>query len=94
MRRTVLTLATTALLLAPLSAAAKSRGFDSTIATPVETAVKIEVVLGDDQVETAVNAIRDAAQTGRIGDGKIFIVPLDSVLRIRTGERDDQAISG
>ena len=54
--------------------------------------VKIEIVLGDDQVETAVNAIRDAAQTGRIGDGKVFVSTIDDVVRIRTGETGIEAI--
>jgi nitrogen regulatory protein P-II 1 len=54
--------------------------------------VKIEVVLEDGQVERAVEAIREAAATGRIGDGKIFIVPVEDVIRIRTGERGPEAI--
>ena len=54
--------------------------------------VKIEIVLGDAMVEKAVDAIRRAAQTGRIGDGKIFVIPVESALRIRTGERDNEAI--
>ena len=48
--------------------------------------VKIEVVLGDDMVEKAVEAIRRAAQTGRIGDGKIFVSNIEEAIRIRTGE--------
>jgi nitrogen regulatory protein P-II 1 len=54
--------------------------------------VKIEVVLPDDLVERAVDAICEAAKTGRIGDGKIFVLPIGEVLRIRTGERDELAI--
>ena len=54
--------------------------------------VKIEVVLGDDAVEGAIEAIRKAAQTGRIGDGKIFVTPIETAIRIRTGERDADAI--
>jgi len=54
--------------------------------------VKIEIVLGDDMVDKAVDAIRRAAQTGRIGDGKIFVVPIEDVVRIRTGERGPDAI--
>ena len=54
--------------------------------------VKIEVVLGDDMVEKGVEAIRRSAQTGRIGDGKIFVSALSHVVRIRTGETDSQAI--
>ena len=54
--------------------------------------VKIEVVLDDAQVERAVEAIQQAAQTGRIGDGKIFVSTVDEVVRIRTGERGPDAI--
>jgi nitrogen regulatory protein P-II 1 len=54
--------------------------------------VKIEVVLGDDQVEQAIEAIRKAAQTGRIGDGKIFVSSVEEVVRIRTGETGVDAI--
>jgi nitrogen regulatory protein P-II 1 len=54
--------------------------------------VKIEVVLGDDAVEAAVDAIRKAAQTGRIGDGKIFVSNIEEVVRIRTGETGLDAI--
>ena len=54
--------------------------------------VKVEVVLQDDLVESAVAAIRDAAQTGRIGDGKIFVSTVDDVVRIRTGETGVEAI--
>jgi len=54
--------------------------------------VKIEVVLADDAVDAAVEAIRKAAQTGRIGDGKIFISSVEEVIRIRTGETGPDAI--
>ena len=54
--------------------------------------VKIEVVLDDNLVERAIEAIQQAAQTGRIGDGKIFVYPIEEVLRIRTGERGSEAI--
>jgi nitrogen regulatory protein P-II 1 len=54
--------------------------------------IKIEVVLADNQVEKVVEAITSAAKTGRIGDGKIFIVPLDDVIRIRTGETGESAV--
>ena len=54
--------------------------------------VKVEVVLGDDMVERAVEAIRKAAQTGRIGDGKIFVSNIEDALRIRTGESGMDAI--
>jgi nitrogen regulatory protein P-II 1 len=54
--------------------------------------VKIEVVCGDDLVERAVDAIISAARTGRIGDGKIFVSDVLEAVRIRTGERGEQAI--
>lgn len=54
--------------------------------------VKLEVVLADDQVERAVEAIQRAAKTGRIGDGKIFISSVEEVIRIRTGETGHEAI--
>ena len=54
--------------------------------------VKIEIVMADDQVERAVDAIQKAARTGRIGDGKIFISSIEEVIRIRTGETGQDAI--
>jgi len=54
--------------------------------------IKVEVVLADDRVEEAITAIESAARTGKIGDGKIFVTPVDKALRIRTGELDDEAI--
>ena len=54
--------------------------------------VKIEVIMEDALVERAVEAIQQAAHTGRIGDGKIFVSPVDEVIRIRTGERGNDAI--
>ena len=54
--------------------------------------IKIELVIPDNRVEAAVEAIQTAAQTGRIGDGKIFILPVEGAIRIRTGETDDDAI--
>jgi nitrogen regulatory protein P-II 1 len=54
--------------------------------------VKIEIVLGDDMVEKAIEAIRRAAQTGRIGDGKIFVSTIEEAIRIRTGESGLDAI--
>ena len=54
--------------------------------------LKLEIVVDDDRVDTVINAIQDAARTGEIGDGKIFITSVDSVLRIRTGDRDSSAI--
>ncbi|WP_181706999.1 P-II family nitrogen regulator [Chthonobacter rhizosphaerae] len=54
--------------------------------------VKVEVVLTDEMVDKAVDAIRNAAQTGRIGDGKIFVSPIEEAVRIRTGETGNDAI--
>ena len=54
--------------------------------------VKLEVVVEDDQVGRVVEAIAAAARTGRIGDGKIFVIPVDEAVRIRTGERGSDAI--
>jgi nitrogen regulatory protein P-II 1 len=54
--------------------------------------VKLEIIIEDGQVERAVEAIQTAAKTGRIGDGKIFVSPVEEVIRIRTGERGNEAI--
>ncbi|MHA1157937.1 MAG: P-II family nitrogen regulator [Alphaproteobacteria bacterium] len=54
--------------------------------------VKVEVVLADDQVDDALEAIRKSAETGRIGDGKIFVSPIENAIRIRTGESGTDAI--
>lgn len=54
--------------------------------------VKLEVIVAEDIAERTVEAIAAAAQTGRIGDGKIFVSPIESALRIRTGEKDHDAI--
>lgn len=54
--------------------------------------IKIELVVPEARVEAAIEAIQSAAHTGRIGDGKIFIIPVESAIRIRTGETDDDAL--
>lgn len=54
--------------------------------------VKIEIAVPDDALKKAVDAIASSARTGKIGDGKIFVVPLDEVVRIRTEERGDVAV--
>ncbi len=54
--------------------------------------VKIEVVVKDEDVEKVIDVITKTAQTGRVGDGKIFIIPIDDVVRIRTGERGEVAV--
>ncbi|MEF8793644.1 P-II family nitrogen regulator [Thiohalorhabdus sp.] len=54
--------------------------------------VKVEVVLSEDMVDRAIEVIMEAARSGKIGDGKIFVTPVERTVRIRTGEEDDQAI--
>ncbi len=54
--------------------------------------VKIEMVLRDDQITAAVEAIAKAARTGKIGDGKIFVLPVENALRIRTDEQGESAV--
>ncbi len=54
--------------------------------------IKIEVILADDLVEQAVTAVQEAAATGKVGDGKIFVTPVEDAVRIRTGERGQDAV--
>jgi nitrogen regulatory protein P-II 1 len=54
--------------------------------------IKLEIAIGDELVDKAVAVIVEAANTGRIGDGKIFVLPLEEVVRIRTGERGPDAV--
>ncbi len=54
--------------------------------------VKVEIVVGDEQVEPAVESIQKAARTGRIGDGKIFVLNIEEAIRIRTGETGTDAL--
>ncbi|MBT3516256.1 MAG: P-II family nitrogen regulator [Nitrospina sp.] len=54
--------------------------------------IKMEIVLADSQVEDVINAIAKAGQTGRIGDGKIFVTNIEEAVRIRTGERGEDAV--
>ena len=54
--------------------------------------IKLEIAVTDDQVDRVVEAIMQAANTGKIGDGKIFVSPLEQVIRIRTGELDGDAV--
>ena len=54
--------------------------------------IKIEIVVADETVEPAIEAIIKAASTGKIGDGKIFVMPVEQVVRIRTGESNEAAI--
>ena len=66
------------------------RGAESTINFVPKT--KIEVVVGDDLAERAIEAIKTAAATGQIGDGKIFVSDVETAIRIRTGEKDNDAL--
>ena len=54
--------------------------------------VKLELVINDDQVDMAIEDIQKAAHTGKIGDGKIFVMPVEQVIRIRTGEQGQAAV--
>jgi nitrogen regulatory protein P-II 1 len=54
--------------------------------------IKLEIIIETDKVEACVDAIIGAARTGKIGDGKIFVMPVEKVVRIRTGETDEEAI--
>jgi len=54
--------------------------------------IKLELVLADNVVESAIKAIVEAAKTGKIGDGKVFVLPVENAIRIRTGETGDQAV--
>ncbi|AZI13490.1 nitrogen regulatory protein P-II [Avibacterium paragallinarum] len=54
--------------------------------------VKMEIVIPDELVEQCIQAIMDAAQTGKIGDGKIFVYDVERVIRIRTGEENEEAV--
>lgn len=54
--------------------------------------IKLEIVVSTAKVDQVVKAIQDAAKTGKIGDGKIFVTPVEQAVRIRTGERDEDAI--
>ena len=54
--------------------------------------LKVEVVVEDEKVKSVIDAIAEAAKTGEIGDGKIFITSIDSVVRIRTGDKDEDAL--
>jgi len=54
--------------------------------------VKLEIIVKDDMVHQVIETISNAAKTGRIGDGKIFVTPVEEVIRIRTGERGEDAV--
>jgi nitrogen regulatory protein P-II 1 len=54
--------------------------------------IKLEIVVADEMVEKVTNALLEACQTGRIGDGKVFVIPVEQAVRIRTGETGNEAI--
>lgn len=54
--------------------------------------IKLEIVVADDRLDETVETIRSATNTGKIGDGKIFVLPVEGAIRVRTGERGDDAI--
>ena len=54
--------------------------------------IQIDIVLSDDQIERVIEVIIETARTGKVGDGKIFVTPVDQVIRIRTGETGDVAV--
>lgn len=54
--------------------------------------MKLEIVIDDDKVDAVIEAVMGAAQTGKIGDGKIFVLPVEQAIRIRTGEEGDAAV--
>jgi nitrogen regulatory protein P-II 1 len=73
------------------------RGYTETYrGTPVHISlqrkVKVEAVMPNDKIEGAVDAIVSAARTGEVGDGKLFVLPVEDAVRIRTGERGDQIV--
>ncbi len=54
--------------------------------------LKIEIIVNSEQADQVIDTIVEAAKTGKIGDGKIFVLPVETVVRVRTGERDQEAI--
>lgn len=54
--------------------------------------IKLEIVVSDERAEEAIETVRNAANTGKIGDGKIFVLPVEKALRVRTGETDTDAL--
>lgn len=65
----------------------------TTVKMGLSEKVRFEVAVSDSFVEPTIEALRDGAQTGEVGDGKIFVVPLERAVRIRTGESDEAAVT-
>lgn len=65
----------------------------TTVKMELAEKLRFEIAVSDSFVQPTIDALREGAQTGEVGDGKIFVLPLDSVVRIRTGETDDSAVT-
>ena len=65
----------------------------TTVQVGLADKVRFEIAVSDDFVESAIGALADGARTGEVGDGKIFVVPLERAVRIRTGESDKDAVT-
>jgi nitrogen regulatory protein P-II 1 len=65
----------------------------STVKVEVSDKVRFEIAVSDPFVDATIDAIREGARTGEVGDGKIFVLPLERVVRIRTGETDEAAVT-
>jgi nitrogen regulatory protein P-II 1 len=65
----------------------------TTVKMGLSDKVRFEIAVSDSFVETTIGALREGAQTGEVGDGKIFVVPLERAVRIRTGESDEAAVT-
>lgn len=65
----------------------------TTVKMGLSDKVRFEIAVSDAYVDAAINAVREGAQTGEVGDGKIFVLPLERAVRIRTGESDESAVT-
>jgi nitrogen regulatory protein P-II 1 len=65
----------------------------TTVKVGLEDKTRFEIAVSDEFVEATIEALRDGARTGQVGDGKIFVVPLERAVRIRTGESDEAAVT-
>lgn len=65
----------------------------STVKMGLADKVRLEIAVSDSFVQTTIEALREGARTGEVGDGKIFVLPLERVVRIRTGETDNRAVT-
>lgn len=65
----------------------------TTVQMGLSDKIRVEIAVSDEFVQPTIDALCEGARTGEVGDGKIFVMPLDSVVRIRTGETDDSAVT-